>query len=85
MTHPDIDHRALKPCPFCGSRDAFVECMNFGDFAVRCNECLGTGPSGEGDGCDPAAENHLGARNAIREWNKRRRPTGRRALSEGSE
>lgn len=76
----------MKPCPFCGSTDAFVECMDFGDFAVRCNNCIGTGPHAEGCDCDPSAENHRGARNAIREWNKRKRPiptdAGRLALAD---
>lgn len=73
----------MKPCPFCGSRDAFVECMGYGDFAVRCNECLGTGPSGEGDGYDPTAENHWGARNAIGKWNKRRRQAAQEGRKNG--
>ncbi|MBS7697830.1 MAG: Lar family restriction alleviation protein [Chelatococcus sp.] len=62
-----------KPCPFCGTSDSFVECMDYGDFAVICNSCLARGPSGEGDGCDPSSENHRGERNATREWNKRTR------------
>lgn len=73
----------MKPCPFCGSQNSFVECMDFGEFAVRCNECLGTGPCGDGDDCDPTGENHRGARNAIRAWNQRRR--ARAALTKGGE
>lgn len=71
-----------KPCPFCGSEDLFVECMDFGAFAVRCNQCLGTGPIGEGEDCDMTLDNYLGERNAIRAWNKRRRRPNQ--SSEGS-
>lgn len=37
----------LKPCPICGDDNAFVECMDINVYAVRCNECLCTGPTGE--------------------------------------
>lgn len=62
-----------KPCPFCRSDDVFVECMDFGSFAVVCNECGAKGPTADGDGCDETAENNRGRRNAIREWNGRKR------------
>lgn len=62
-----------KRCPFCASEDSFVECMDFGSFAVICNDCGAHGPEADGEACDPDAENALGARNAIREWNRRNR------------
>lgn len=64
-----------KRCPFCASDNSFVECMDFGEFAVICNGCGARGPDADGDGYDPAGENHAGARNATREWNKRARAT----------
>lgn len=60
-----------KPCPFCKSTDSFVECADFGSFYRICNNCLARGPEAEGDGCDETANNHEGARNATRAWNKR--------------
>lgn len=71
-----------KACPFCRSEDSFVECMDFGTFAVVCNSCGARGPDAEGDGCDDTAENFAGRRNATRAWNGRKRnpltqpPTG---------
>jgi len=62
-----------KPCPFCRSTDSFVECLDFGSFYRLCNDCGAQGPTAEGDGCDPDAENKAGERNATRAWNKRSR------------
>ncbi len=64
-----------KPCPFCACGDAFVECMDFGQFAVICNRCGAQGPEADGDGCDPDAENAQGRRLATKAWNQRRRAT----------
>lgn len=65
-----------KPCPFCRSNSTFVECMDFGSFAVVCNGCGARGPTADGDGCDEASENNRGKRSAVRAWNKRpRAPT----------
>lgn len=61
-----------KPCPFCKVADSFVECGGFGSFYRVCNHCGARGPEADGDGCDETAENHLGARNATRAWNRRR-------------
>lgn len=63
-----------KRCPFCARTDTFVECMDFGAFAVVCNVCGARGPEGAGDGCDADADNQAGHRNATREWNRRKRP-----------
>lgn len=60
-----------KTCPFCKSTDSFVECADFGSFYRVCNNCGARGPEAEGDGCDETGNNHEGARNATRAWNKR--------------
>lgn len=63
----------MKACPFCGVSDAFVECMDFGSFAIVCNRCGAHGPEADGDDCDPEGEQQRGRRGAIRAWNQRRR------------
>ncbi|MGV2980663.1 Lar family restriction alleviation protein [Camelimonas sp. ID_303_24] len=65
-----------KPCPFCRSEATFVECLDYGSFAMICNDCGARGPQADGDGCDPEAESHRGERGAIRAWNKRKRGDG---------
>ena len=62
-----------KPCPFCGSDSNFVECMDFGSFAVICNDCGAQGPEADGDDCDPDGDNARGRRKATQAWNRRRR------------
>lgn len=64
-----------KRCPFCASESNFVECMDFGQFAVICNGCGAQGPETDGDGCDPDGENARGRRTATRAWNRRARST----------
>lgn len=55
----------LKPCPLCGDDKPFIERMETNVFAVRCNECLCTGPSGEDMDHDQAELD------AINSWNNR--------------
>lgn len=64
-----------KRCPFCSLADSFVECMDFGAFAVVCNGCGAKGPTADGDGCDADAERNQGRKGAIRAWNRRTRRT----------
>lgn len=69
----------LKPCPFCGDTDIFVEAMTFSSAAVVC--AGGDGCGARGPECDPYddadldAEDkndwHSGEAAARREWNKR--------------
>jgi len=62
-----------KRCPFCASESNFVECMDFGSFAVICNDCGAHGPEADGDDCDPDGDNARGRRKATRAWNRRSR------------
>lgn len=62
-----------KHCPFCGSDSNFVECMDFGTFAVVCNDCGAQGPETDGEDCDPDGDNARGKRTATRAWNRRTR------------
>lgn len=62
-----------KCCPFCASTSNFVECMDFGSFAVICNGCGAHGPEADGDEYDPDGDNARGRRLATRAWNSRRR------------
>ncbi|MDX1150173.1 Lar family restriction alleviation protein [Sinorhizobium meliloti] len=62
--------RKLKPCPFCGQSDAFVERADFSSCYVFCNSCSANGPIE----CQEADyEETPGERAAIRSWNKRTR------------
>ncbi len=38
----------LAPCPFCGSRVLQVVEVDIGTAAVVCDQCGGTGPTGDG-------------------------------------
>lgn len=60
----------LKPCPFCGARDAFVERADFSSAYVFCNNCSGQGPTEYRERDD---EETPGERAAIHAWNKRKR------------
>lgn len=60
----------LKPCPFCGKRDAFVERADFSSAYVFCNACSAKGPS---EYQESDYEETPGERAAIRAWNKRTR------------
>lgn len=62
-----------KPCPFCRSKDSFVECADFGSFYRVCNDCSARGPVAEGEACDETANRNEGARNATKAWNNRLR------------
>jgi hypothetical protein len=62
-----------RPCPFCGTTDNFVECLDFGTFAVVCNGCGARGPEADGDDCDPDSDRARGRRGAVRAWNGRKR------------
>jgi len=60
----------LKPCPFCGQSDAFVERADFSSSYVFCNSCSAKGPT---ECQDSDYEETPGERAAIRSWNKRTR------------
>jgi len=38
-----LDENGLKPCPFCGAHDVFVERMELEASAVFCNNCMSYG------------------------------------------
>jgi Lar family restriction alleviation protein len=40
----DDEVRELKPCPFCGGTDAFVERADYSSCYVICNDCSARGP-----------------------------------------
>lgn len=64
--------RKLKPCPFCGNSDAFVERADFSSAYVFCNSCSAKGPTE----CQEADyEETPGERSARHAWNKRTRAT----------
>ncbi|MCE8002563.1 Lar family restriction alleviation protein [Billgrantia ethanolica] len=70
------DNADLKPCPFCGSDDTFVERMTLGSCAVICNQCQGRGPDTcPEDDADLEAEERYdwdpGEAAARRLWNTR--------------
>jgi Lar family restriction alleviation protein len=66
----------LKPCPFCGGSDPFVERADFSACYVICNDCGAQGPSrcdentADSDASD-ACEVEPGELAAIRSWNTR--------------
>ncbi|RYC10140.1 Lar family restriction alleviation protein [Ciceribacter ferrooxidans] len=62
----------LKPCPFCGQSDAFVERRDFSSAYVFCNACSAKGPTQYPEDND-GDEDEPGGRAAIRAWNKRTR------------
>lgn len=39
--------KELKPCPFCGSNDLFVERQTLATKVVQCNSCGAVGPDDE--------------------------------------
>ncbi len=58
----------LKPCPFCGTSDSFVERADFSSAYVFCNHCSAKGPTE----CQESDEEEIpGADAAARAWNKR--------------
>lgn len=58
----------LKPCPFCGGEDAFVEQSTFASSYVICNNCMARGPDSTQDSDD---EDEPGRDAAITAWNTR--------------
>lgn len=58
----------MKPCPFCGDENPFIERMDTYTYAVRCNNCLATGEWSEED-VNKEADKHEAE--AIANWNKR--------------
>ena len=65
----------LKPCPFCGGQDLFIERLDYSSAFVQCDSevspgcaCMARGPVG---GQDDDGEDVPGAESAAREWNRR--------------
>lgn len=58
----------MKPCPFCGHTDPFVERMELYSYAVRCNGCLATGELSDEDINKEEKEHEA---EAVANWNKR--------------
>ncbi len=68
--------KTKKPCPFCGSKDTFVERSSIGCSAVQCSDCATIGPHGQPSDMDDIIfeEKHglpPGYVDAIRQWNNR--------------
>jgi Lar family restriction alleviation protein len=65
----------LKPCPFCGSDDAFVEMNDSISTSVVCNDCGARGPISYHDDKDYDIEHKLdllpGEISARKNWNER--------------
>lgn len=61
----------IKPCPFCGFKNGYVERMEGVVHRVICNDCFAEGPPFERayNGADEEERQQAGA---IRNWNKRR-------------
>ena len=38
------EKEVLKPCPFCGGNDVYVERVDLSSCAVLCNDCIARGP-----------------------------------------
>jgi len=79
----------LKPCPFCGQQDAFVEQLDSDASVVICqgmvdenSACLSRGPVGvqQSD-----MEDQPGREAAIAEWNRRAQPTEAEGVERWSE
>ena len=65
----------LKPCPFCGGQDLFIERLDISSAFVQCDSevspgcaCMARGPV---CGQDDDGEDVPGAESAAREWNRR--------------
>ena len=65
----------LKPCPFCGGKDLFIERLDYSSAFVQCDSevspgcaCMARGPVG---GQDDDGEDVPGAESAARGWNRR--------------
>ncbi|WP_370688894.1 Lar family restriction alleviation protein [Xenorhabdus anantnagensis] len=59
----------LKPCPFCGSNNVNVDCLDYKsdyDSWVDCLHCDARGPSSYGN-----ENKDISYKNAIELWNKR--------------
>ncbi len=58
----------LKPCPFCGSTDLFVERATYSACYVQCDGCGAHGPTEDQESDDEGTPGEKSAREA---WNKR--------------
>lgn len=63
-----MSETTLKPCPFCGDAEPFVERADFSSAFVQCNNCIARGPTC----CQESDEEETpGEMAAIKEWNTR--------------